>query len=169
MNKANASKTEVVGSAGNIAGIVRKATVVKDEGGACWTFGNGKTINVGVNDLPDNVRDALLVHGLVQSVSDTYSGIKDVDEAWEAAAKKVEALLRGELTIKREGGNSLLAEALSNLSGKSVEEIKAKLQEGGEAAVKKVSKDVRVKAEMAKIQAERLAKQAEGQEDTFNF
>lgn len=80
------------------------ATVVKDfeSGSAVWTFSDGTSIAVGLYEIPEQTRNALALHGLVQKGSDAYAG-KESHEAFEAVSTVIEALRQGQFNVGRTG------------------------------------------------------------------
>lgn len=90
-------------------------------------FRNGQVINF---TLPESLLVKFALHGAEQKLGDEIAGVTDIDDAVIAVEELVARLDKGEWGIKREPGNSIagtsvLARALAEQSGKSMETIKA--------------------------------------------
>jgi hypothetical protein len=102
-------------------------------------FRNGKTISVSSEELSHATLLRAAAHGLSQKIGDSYASCKDVDDMTLAAEEMVKRLKAGEWEAVREAGDSLagasvVIRALVEVTGKSVEDIKAFLDKKLEAA-----------------------------------
>lgn len=90
-------------------------------------FRNGEVINF---TLPESLLVKFALHGAEQKLGDEIAGVTDIGDAVIAVEELVARLNKGEWGIKREAGNSIagtsvLARALVEHSGKTMETIKA--------------------------------------------
>lgn len=96
-------------------------------------FRNGKSVSVNSAQLAESILLQAIGHGLSQKVGDEYSGEKDVDDMVLAAEEMVKRLTSGEWGATRAAGDgfsgaSVVIRALCEVTGKTVDEIKAFLQ-----------------------------------------
>ncbi len=160
---------EVVTSAA-VAKAGFKAKCVEVEGKLVWTFGDGKTAQIDPNELSDEIKTAAMLHGLKQTISDAYSGIKTAGESYTFAQVRIDTLKGGEWSSRgRAGeGNNDLAQAVSNISGKGIADVVALIGALDEAQRKTLAKKPQVAAEVAKLKAERLAKAVDSSVDSLS-
>ncbi len=141
-----------------------------DQGIVRFEFANGEVLEVNVAQLPESIRRQALLHGVSQKVGDAYAGAESAEEALEAARSVVERLMAGEWRTTRQGSgkprSTMLAEALSRLTGRDVAECQERIAALDDAAVKALRKHPQIQAELAKIRAERLAAKAEAGADS---
>lgn len=124
-------------------------------------FTDGRSVKVEFESLSPAIMEKLAAHGLAQKLGDSYSGVKgNIDEAYAECSSVADALLQGEWNRRGEGVGTILAEAIANLTGKKLAEVIAKLSEKSKEERDEIAKDVRVKAEVARIRAERLTARA---------
>jgi len=130
------------------------------------TFTDGRSVYVDLDELPDGIRLELLAHGLSQKLGDSYASAKgNIDFAYAECSGVAEALMKGEWNRRGAGVGGLLAQAIANLTGKVLADVMTALadMDGDVKTALKKRKDI--KAEMAKISAERAAAQVgEGEE-----
>lgn len=110
----------------------------------------------------------LALHGLVQKIGDCYAGEKDPKEAFNKASDLLERLKKGEWSKARESkgpSTALVVEAVARLRGATVNDIQVKWDKMDDENKKRIQGDNRVKAEMARIKAERLEAKAKGETD----
>jgi hypothetical protein len=111
-------------------------------------FVNGKFVAVNSTDLARDISLQLAAHGLSQKVGDTYASLKDVDDMALAADEMRTQLVGGDWGRQREAGDSMsgasvVIRALVEVTGKTVEDIKAFLQgklDAAKAANQKLSR-----------------------------
>lgn len=118
---------------------------------------------------PDMV-DRFALHGAKQKLVDEMAGVKDLDDALLAVEELIERLDNGEWAQKRaagEGlaGTSVLARAMVEFSGKSMDAIKAFLKAKTQAEKMALRSNPRIKPIIDRIEAEKAAK-AVGNVDT---
>jgi hypothetical protein len=140
-----------------------KATVVQQATLLTFAFAHGAILEAEISSLPEEIKEKLLVYGARQKLQDSYSGKKDSREA-EASLKNVwERLLTGDWTAARastgEGSTTTkLAQALIRLTGKEEKVIVDLLGTMDENQIKAVRARADVKATLAAMRAEELAK-----------
>jgi glutathione S-transferase len=127
-------------------------------------FSNGKQVSVQVQDLPADMLARLALHGLSQKLGDSYSGCAgDLTQAVAECEATAEALLAGNWNRRGDGfGGADLAQALANVQGKMLEEAQEAIAGLGKDDREGLRKHPKIKAEMARIKADRLDKKAEG-------
>lgn len=108
-------------------------------------FRNGKTVSVVSSALSEDILLQAIGHGLSQKIGDEYSGEKDVDDMVLAAEEMVKRLASGDWAAARQAGDgfsgaSVVIRALCEVTGKSVDEIKAFLNNKLEQAKAKGEK-----------------------------
>lgn len=140
------------------------ATVTKDfEGGsAVWTFLDGSRIAVALHEIPEETRNALALHGLVQKGSDAYAG-KENHEAFEAVNTVIEALRQGRFSTGRTGelkvepatalANAWFAACQANpkFAAITLETIQAKVESMSPADKRKLRTVPEVAVELARV------------------
>lgn len=104
------------------------------------TFANGKTLQLSADQLPKNIRDYAILHGLKQKLVDAAAIARDIetglsasiDDKYNAVKEVLERLLIGQWNSVREGGQSnggLLFRALQQLyPNKTTEQLKSYLE-----------------------------------------
>ena len=114
--------------------MARIAKKVETESGVRFLFGEEGsvgTIETDLNELNDEIRLKLALHGLKQKLGDAYAGEKDPAAAMKAVEEVYSRLKNGEWTTGRAGGGSRvgqLAKALARVKGVSVEEAAAAIE-----------------------------------------
>lgn len=108
-------------------------------------FRNGKSVALTTAQLAESVILQAIGHGLSQKIGDEYSGEKEVDDMVLAAEEMVKRLLAGDWSKAREAGDSfsgasVVIKAICEVTGKSVEAVKAFLQGKLDAAKAKGEK-----------------------------
>lgn len=122
----------------------------------------GESVSIDLNDLSDDMKLRLVKHGLSQKVGDSYAGAP-AEEIAKLAGATIERLKADEWGVERGEGKARttqLAEALAAATGKSVEECVAKLDEMEDEQKKALRAHPQIKAELAKIKAQKAAEAA---------
>lgn len=92
-------------------------------------FRNGETR---LFTIPDNLLLQFAGHGAEQKLGDEIAGVDDVEDCVLAVDELIDRLYNGEWSMRKEGsgvaGTSVLAKALAEHTGKSIEEIRAFLK-----------------------------------------
>lgn len=96
-------------------------------------FRNGKSVEVGSDQLSGEVNLVALGHGLSQKLGDSYASVKEVDDMHLAAEEMAERLRSGDWTKAREAGDSMsgasvVIRAICEATGKPVDAVKAFLK-----------------------------------------
>ena len=124
-----------------------------------FSFGNGIVVDIDLDELSEEISDQLLVHGLTQKVRDSFAAAKgDFNFAVGNAQKVIENLVNGQWNASRASGDGKprtteLAEAISNLMKKPLEEVQASVEAASEDVRKAWRKNPRVAAEVLRIRA----------------
>ena len=112
-----------------------------------------------IEDFPAEIVKQLALHGLMQKGGDAISAKDCVGEpAYKMISGVVSRLAEGKFGATREGGNGAVAiyiEAMSRITGRTIEECAAVVDVMDEARLKQVKADGEVKAVVAEIRAER--------------
>lgn len=130
--------------------------------GVKFVFTHGATHIVNLADFPANVRGHAACHGLSQKLGDGYGSAENVETSEQAEGvflELVDVLRGGDWSSKRDAGG-MIVEAICRVKTVTLEkaaEIWASLPK---AEQDEIRADVRIKAEVAKIRAERAAKRA---------
>lgn len=142
---------------------VAKKVVSLENGTVSFMFTNGQTLVCSMNELNEEMKRYLILHGISQTVGDSYSNAKEnggVDWASQQAGERWNSLLSG--TINRRGGSQVtdLAQALSEVMDVELEAAVEKVQSLDSDQKKALSKHPAVQKVLLRLKAERLAKQA---------
>lgn len=155
---------------------------LQHEGDFVFAYTNGKEIRGNIRQFPEGIIFQLAEHGLMQRGGDAYASVKgDADLAYERTSKVIQQLHSGEWGATREGGgvgSALWMIAMARLkrwfldadgdptenpafkANPDLKRVKSRVDEieagpDGEATLERIKKSDPVKAEVAKIQAER--------------
>lgn len=116
-----------------------------------------------VRELPITTEHPLYnqfaLHGANQKFGDELAGVDDVEDCVEFFDDLAARISNGEWTERRErgvSGTSYLARALAEISGKSLEEVQAKLKETPREQKAALLKSNRVQAVILRLKAEKL-------------
>ena len=137
-----------------------------DEGLAEFKFGNGTVVSVNVNDLSEDIRNNLMMHGLMQKVGDAYASAKGDFTIGVAAAEKVITQLHdGQWTASRASGEAKpkigeLVTALATLKGLDPAVVAVAVEKATDEQRKAWRKHPAIAAEIAKVRAEKAAERA---------
>lgn len=140
--------------------IIAKKEPAADFASISFNFADGRKIVCDLASLPEDMKQRCMLHGASQKIGDSYSGAESVDEAYEAASETLENLRRSIWSAGRESTGGMLAQAIANLTGKGLEEVAEMLKGQSDDAKKALRKDPQIKAEMARLSAEKAAKKA---------
>lgn len=116
-----------------MAAKVATKTVNLETQTVSWEFTDGTDLSLSLSDLPAEIVTNLALHGLSQKGGDSYSGETDLQVAVAKVQGVIERLKAGEWRATREGGSggriSDLAQALAQVTGKSLSDVVAMLEE----------------------------------------
>lgn len=122
-------------------------------------FRNGQTR---LFTVPDTLLLKFATHGAEQKLGDETAGLDDIDDAVLAVDDLIDRLYNGEWGVKREGngmaGTSVLARALVEQTGKTLEEVKAFLGKKSQAEKVALRNNPKIKPIVERIEAEKAAK-----------
>lgn len=148
-----------------------KNTSIDDNGNIdlVLEFRNGRVVNFIV---PPALMNRFAAHGAEQKIGDEIAGLVDIDDCVLAVEELCDRLTKGEWSLKREGGSglagtSVLARALVEMTGKTMEAIKEFL--GGKTQAEKVAlrNNPKVKPFIEKIEAEKASKASKVDTDSM--
>jgi len=149
---------------------IAKKETLEDMSGVNINFNDGESVQARLADFSDDIVVHLALHGLSQKLGDSYSGEQDITSARALASAVLDRLKEGNWKAVREGGGggriSDLAQALSAVTGQPLEECVAKISEMEKDQKNGLRKHPKVKAELAKIAAERAEAAAAKAADT---
>lgn len=167
MSKETAKVTTVTMSDGRVVDFpgkrkLQKSAIVDNDGFIILTldFVNGQT-----RTFPIQPKDftQYAVHGALQKTGDEIAGVDDIDDCVEAVDDLLSRLAKGEWTVKREAGAfngaSILAKALVEYSGKTIEQIKTYLSNKSVAEKNALRKTPELAEIITRLEEERAAKQ----------
>lgn len=145
-----------------------KTTTFNDDG--TWStrfdFSNGESR---IYSPREDVVQRLAAHGAEQKLGDSIAGEQDVNDAVLAFDDVLNRLNNGEWTKERQGGSftgtSVLIRALVEASGKTIEEIKAFLENKSQAEKIALRRSEKLKPIIERLEAEK-AKTSKNQVDT---
>lgn len=124
-------------------------------------FRNGETRTF---QIPDALMAKFAAHGAEQKLGDETAGLDDVDDCVTAVDELIIRLNAGEWSQKREAngmaGSSILVRALVEITGKTVEQIKAFLATKSQAEKLALRNSKTVKPVVERLEAERAEKKA---------
>lgn len=158
-----------------------KKTFLEDGSGLVLNFAHGKVLNMKLSELSDEILGDLVLHGLAQKVGDSYAGSESPEEAFQAASAVWEQLKAGDWRRAGEAvpRTTLLAEALSAVTGKTLEECQAVIdamaksdEENKTSSVKELRNHPAIAAQLAIQKAARAAeaaKKAQEKASTASF
>lgn len=129
-------------------------------------FVNGETRNFQVRD---DMLSRFAAHGAEQKLGDAIAGESNIDDAVLAVDDLIGRLNNGEWTITRQAGSfsgtSVLIRALVEVSGKSVEDVKAFLANKSQAEKLALRRSDKLRPTIERIEAEK-ASTSKNQVDT---
>lgn len=146
---------------------IANKTISTDTNSVQFDFINGTVIKCRLHELPQEMIERLALHGLSQKCGDSYASANDkgwsVDDCADATRDVIGNLIQGVWSASGErGGNAIIIEALSSVTGKTLEECRTVYGAMSEEQQKELAKHPGVKAEVARIKAERAATRAAG-------
>lgn len=135
-----------------------------------FTLGNGKSLSIDLTKVTKDILLDLAKHGASQKIGDSAAGFskaQDFSGALEAMESVKNNLLAGLWKAEGSGGSgsAILAEALAEVTGRKLEDVKKALEAADEEKLKTWRANAKVKAVMARISAERAAARAAAAED----
>lgn len=132
---------------GRVVGFAGKRKMVKEVNAEAGTvqfdFRNGESRTF---TIPESLLRDFAAHGASQKIGDETAGVESVDDMVVAVDAIIDRLLKGEWTATRAAGDSfagasIVIRAICEVTGKTVEEIKAFLQAKLDASKAKAEAD----------------------------
>lgn len=104
-----------------------------DDVGIRFDFRNGQTMTLWTKELSGDILEKSVLHGLSQKCGDEAAGEKNIADIASAVEDMMSRLRKGEWRVARAAGDSfagthIVVRAVAEVSGKTVEEVKAFLQ-----------------------------------------
>lgn len=128
-----------------------------------FDFRNGETRTF---TIPEAMLLKFAAHGAEQKFGDETAGLEDIEDAILAVDNLADRINAGEWGIKREAngmaGTSILARALVELQGKSIEAVRAFLGTKTHAEKVALRNNPKVKPIVERLEAEKAAKSTKG-------
>lgn len=162
--KAKTEKTAIQMTDGRIVEFTAKQKLSKEsfintEAGTASVrldFRNGQTRTF---DIPSSMLLQFAAHGAEQKLGDAIAGEKDLDDAVVSVDDLIARLNQGQWVAQRAAGGfsgaSVLIQALVEVTGKSVEEIKTWLEPKSQAEKLALRRSDRLKPVVERIEAEK--------------
>ncbi len=139
--------------------LIKSSKVVDGSPQVTLDFRNGETRTF---SLPAALITQFALHGAEQKLGDETAGLKDIDDAVMAIDELIDRLYNGEWSIKREAngmaGTSVLARALVEHTGKSMEAIKTFLADKSQAEKVALRNNPKLKPIIERLEAEKASK-----------
>lgn len=139
------------------------AKKVVDGNTLTFVWADETTTKVDLSELPQNIIDRAVIHGLSQKLGDSYSGASgDVRQAQMMFIDTLNALQEGDWNRKGGGAASggIWVEALAQAAGEEIETALAKWNDMDEETRKSIRKHPQVKLAKAEIEMERAKAKA---------
>lgn len=143
---------------------LQKTTFTDEKGiGVRLDFVNGQTRVV---YIPEVLLHQFALHGASQKLGDEIAGIDDIEDCVMAVDDLTDRLYNGEWAAKREAsamaGASILAKALVELQGKTIQEVRAFLSDKNHAQKLALRNNPRVLPIVTRMEAEKNSKKKAG-------
>ena len=124
-----------------------------------FTLGDGSQLIADLEAMSNDIRDMLALHGLSQKIGDGASGFSKARDHRGALVEMTaihDGLLTGQWNRKGGGsGTSDIVTALSNLTGRTIEEARDVVDGMDDEQMKALKADGRIKEELKRIAYER--------------
>lgn len=148
--------------------LIKSSKVVDGSPQVTLDFRNGETRTF---SLPAALITQFALHGAEQKLGDETAGLKDIDDAVMAIDELIDRLYNGDWGVKRESngmaGTSVLARALIEATGKTVDQVKAFLKEKTHAEKTALRANPKVKVIIDRIESEKASKGAKVDTDAL--
>ena len=138
-----------------------------EDGVVSFTFGNGTTITIDTNELTDEQRFNLMMHGTAQKGGDSYASCQGDYPAAIAALQKVsDQLLANQWNASRASAGEAapkigeLSQAIANLKGMDLVTVNTAVAKATDEERKAWRKNSAIAAEIARMRAEKAAARA---------
>lgn len=140
------------------------ATIAKKDpydNGVKFRFMNGEVLDCNIDNLPDDIKRKLLIHGISQKVGDTYAGAETLDDAIAGAKETWKMLTQGDWTTGRAATGGLWVDAIAKAANLDRETALSFWLEKDDKQRKDLKAHPAVKAAYAVLQAERAKAKAD--------
>ena len=140
-----------------------------------FAFGNGETLSLSTDELNDDMKQRVGLHGINQKVRDSFAGVKGVFAEGIANAKAViDQLKQGQWRAARGEGEAKprlgeLAAAIARLKGIDVAVATEAVEKADDAKRKEWRAHPRIKAAIAQIRAEKAQAELEAAKDVADI
>ena len=150
--------------------IAKKSMIVENGQpvGVSFEFSDGKTMKVHCEDLPDNVLNLAMCHGLSQKIGDSYSGASGPGEARQRANTTIQSLIDGDWNVRADVITDL-AEAMHRITQKPIDACRDKLAKMSKDDRAALSKHKQVKVMLQRIKLERAEASVSDDDDLSDF
>lgn len=135
----------------------------QDAKSVIFTFGNGQTLELKMEEVPSEIQTQLMLHGALQKIGDSYAGAKgNFSEGVANAQSVIDALKAGQWKTARGEGEGRprlgeLAEAIARIKGVEVAVAMAAVEKATDDQRKAWRSNAKVKAVIAQIRSEKAA------------
>ena len=129
--------------------------------GLAMTFAEGEPMTILLSSFPAAMVSELAVHGLKQKLGDIFAS-KDAKEGREHVERVIEGLKAGDFSIRVAGSAkaTVLAQAISRISGQDVSEVVETLNQLDDETVKGLRQHPDIKLVMQEIRTEKEREKA---------
>ena len=138
--------------------------IAEDLSGVTIKFLEGESVTLLLEDIPEETIKRLALHGASQKLGDSYSGEDDIEVARARALGVANRLKQGDWKAVREGSGgsriSDLARALAAITGNTVEQSVAVIEDMDKAKRAGLRRHPKIAAELARMAAERAQEKA---------
>lgn len=141
--------------------LLKTVLIEGDEVSVRFDFRNGA---VRAFTIPPALTNQFAGHGASQKIGDETAGLTDIDDMVLEVENVIDRLAKGEWNVRREGtgggfaGTSILLRALVEVSGKSVDDIKAFLAERTQQEKIALRQSAKLKPVIDRLEAEKATK-----------
>lgn len=125
------------------------------------TFGEGDVLEACLDDMPEDIRQRLALHGLAQKIGDSYAGVADAEKARQNAEAVLARLKAGEWSARSGDGSGRgpsasvreLAQAISKVKNIDFEIALEKVQALDRKARNALRNHPQIMREIARIRS----------------
>ena len=117
---------------------------------------NGEKMEWNIGELPNNIREQAMYHGLVQKLGDKVAGVKSVAEMETELSALWKQLTEGTWNAGRGAGIGILAKALAKVKGVDIAEAVSALERLTDEEKRQLRKHPAIKKAILEIQMAEL-------------
>lgn len=144
---------------------VCKKVVDVENGAVSFTFADGDTTVIRVDDYEADMQRRFMLHGISQKHGDAFANSVSVDEAKEKFHTMLEQTLGGAWSTGKVNTTAILVEALIRVTGKTLEACRDVYAGLDDKAKRDMMKHPAIIKAVAEINLERAQKAAEAVKD----